>query len=145
MMGEQVLLEMEERLQAASSAPLSAQHIASGKVEEARNCRRDLEDTKLRLDAEQVAANNTCGDAMVAKEVASRNKADYVVEKRRRREKDGELNRQLRQQVASAAAGSIELASVHLQLESLMARAISLNELYKMGYMERAAKRSPVE
>lgn len=68
---EQALVEMGRKLQVASSAALSAQHTASAKAEEARKCRKELEDAEERLGVAQIAANKAHDDAKVGKEEAS--------------------------------------------------------------------------
>lgn len=125
---EQALVKVEQKLEATSSATLSAQHSSLEGVDEARKCREKLEDAEERLGVAQDATNKACDDANVAKEEASKFENDFVVEVERRRDEVVELTKQLCRQCASAAAGSKKLAAVHAELESYKAKSDSLDE-----------------
>lgn len=103
--GEQALVEVERKFQGESSAALSTQHCALAKVGEARKCHQNLKDAEIRLKVAQVTTNRARNDAKVAREEASKFDANFVAKMGRRQDEVGALTKQLRQQVASAAAG----------------------------------------
>lgn len=64
---------------------------------------------------------------MTAKDKASNFEAGHVAEVGCRRNEIGELSKQLREHVATAAAGSTEFSAVYAELELQQANADSLD------------------
>lgn len=129
---EQVLEEVERKLQVASCTALSIEHSAREIVEEARRCREELETIEGQLGIAQVAASTASDGTKAAKEKASKFEADYVAVVGRRRDEVHGWTKMLCEQAASAAAGSKELASRHARLESHKTKADFLDQALKV-------------
>lgn len=110
----------------------------------ARHCRGKVEDADEQLEVAQVTANKVRVDAKMAKKEVLKFEVDYVVEVGCKRDKV-ESTKQLRQQSVSAAARTKELAAIHTELESQMAKANFLDDALKVSRKEVAAVKGVVK
>lgn len=120
---EMTLVEVERKLQVASSAAMLAQESTLEGAEEALKCREKLE--------AQVFAIKVRDDVKAGKRQVANFEADYVVNVGRGRDEVGELTKQLRQQAAFTAVRQKELATVHAEIEKRKAMKDSLDETLK--------------
>lgn len=93
----------------------------------------------------QVTVRKACDVDETAKKEASMLEADYVRKVERRRDENYELTKQLRQQIAIAAAELKEIAAVHTKLKLFMVKTSFRDEVLKVSQEMVAAIKEVVE